>query len=119
MFPPGRAACRFDFRFLSAEYPNRVGAQFNDAFIAELVPLNTPSAWTATGGSLANLQNDFAVDAQGQPKTVNAMGSASMSPAEAAGTPYGGATAPLLPPATRSRSLSDSSPSAAAYGMIT
>ena len=41
------------------------------------------------------LENDFALDPDGHPVTINSTGQSRMSAADAAGTPYGGATAPL------------------------
>jgi len=96
--PPGQgqACLSFDFRFLSAEYPSRLTSSFNDAFIAELAP-NSGGAplWTTLGASIVKLDQDFAVTSDGRPITIKSTGPASFSPAEAAGTPYGGATAPL------------------------
>jgi hypothetical protein len=79
----------FDFRFLSEEYPSRLGSAYNDAFVAEL----DGSSWT-TPASLAPgiTAPDAFTFGPNKPVTIN---SASMSPAEAAGTPYGAATAPL------------------------
>ena len=79
----------FDFRFLSEEYPSRLGSAYNDAFVAEL----DGSSWT-TPVSLAPgiTAPDAFTLGPNKPVTIN---SASMSPAEAAGTPYGAATAPL------------------------
>jgi hypothetical protein len=94
--PAGGPNCvSFDFRFLSEEYPVYIHSQFNDAFIAELVPGTGASTWTTSGATITGLQNNFATDANGQPVTIKSTGPTSMSPAEAAGTPYGGATAPL------------------------
>jgi hypothetical protein len=94
--PAGGPNCvSFDFRFLSEEYPVYIHSQYNDAFIAELVPGTGASTWTTSGATITGLQNNFATDANGQPVTIKSTGPTSMSPAEAAGTPYGGATAPL------------------------
>ena len=79
-----------DFRFYSAEYPDFVGQQFNDAFIAEL----DRSTWT-TSGSIITAPDNFAFDTNNDPVTVNTAGATSMSADEAAATTYGGAT-PLL-----------------------
>jgi hypothetical protein len=81
------ACLSFDYRFLSKEYPSRAAS--GDAFVAEL----DSTTWTANPGLAA--PKDFALDGTGHPITVGATGAASMSPTEAAGTPYGGATAPL------------------------
>jgi hypothetical protein len=80
----------FDVRFLSEEYPGRIASAFNDAFIAEL----DTSPWT-TSGSAISATNNFASVPFGQPLTIRSGGVAAMSPAEAAGTPYGAATAVL------------------------
>jgi hypothetical protein len=94
--PAGGPNCvSFDFRFLSEEYPVYIHSQYNDAFIAELVPGSGASTWTTSGATITGLQNNFATDANGLPVTIKSTGPTSMSPAEAAGTPYGGATAPL------------------------
>ncbi len=85
----------FDFRFLSEEYPDFIGEEFNDAFIAELLPRGGVSTWSTDGSEITGLQNDFALDPNGNPVTINSTGPTSMSPVEAAGTPFGGATAPL------------------------
>jgi len=80
-----------DFRFLSAEYPQFVGKDFNDAFIAEL----DATTWTTSGAEILGLENNFALDPTGEPVTIKSTGATSMSQAEAVGSPYGGATAPL------------------------
>jgi hypothetical protein len=88
--PAGFVNCLgFDFRFLSEEYPEFIDSPFNDAFIAEL----DSTTWT-TSGSEISAPNNFALDGN-RPVTIKSSGPKSMSPAEAAGTPYGGATAPL------------------------
>jgi hypothetical protein len=81
----------FDFRFLSEEYSKYVGSKFNDAFIAEL----DHTTWTTSASAVTGLDNDFARDPDGQPVTIKTTGATSMSAAEAAGTPYGGATTAL------------------------
>jgi hypothetical protein len=47
------------------------------------------------GTTIQKLDQDFAVTSDGKPITVKSTGVATMSPAEAAGTPYAAATAPL------------------------
>jgi hypothetical protein len=89
--PTGSNCASFDFRFLSEEYPDFITSQYNDAFIAEL----DGTDWTTDGAVITGLGRNFATDANGLPVTIKSTGPTSMSPAEAAGTPYGGATAPL------------------------
>jgi hypothetical protein len=93
--PPEMTCLSFDFRFLSAEYPDYITSEFNDAFIAELAQGAGNSLWTTSGAAIQGLDNNFAFDISGQPVTIKSTGPRSMSPSEAAGTPYGGATAPL------------------------
>jgi hypothetical protein len=77
-----------DFRFLSEEYPSKLGAQFNDAFIAEG---DNATGWTSDATSVSAPEN-FASQPFGQPLTIDSGAPIVMSPAEAAGTPYGAAT---------------------------
>jgi hypothetical protein len=88
--PAGANCLSFDFRFLSEEYPEFLNSSFNDAFIAEL----DSSTWVSSGSAINGLENDFALDATGAPLTVNSA-QAGLSAPNAAGTPYGGASAPL------------------------
>ncbi len=85
--PPGANCLGLDFKFLSEEFPTFVGSAFNDAFLAEL----DASDWSVSGSTLSAPHN-FAFDAAGQPVSINSTGVEQMSAAEAAGTPYGGAT---------------------------
>ena len=88
--PAGANCLSFDFRFLSEEYPDFINSQFNDAFIAEL----DSSTWVSSGSVIGGLENDFALDATGAPLTVHSA-QAGLSGPNGAGTPYGGASAPL------------------------
>jgi hypothetical protein len=88
--PAGANCLSFDFRFLSEEYPDFLDSQFNDAFIAEL----DSSTWVSSGSVIGGLENDFALDATGAPLTVHSA-QAGLSAPNGAGTPYGGASAPL------------------------
>lgn len=93
---PASANCLVgvDFRFLSDEYPEFVGTQYNDGFIAEL----DRTTWT-TAGSQIIAPDNFAFDPTGGIISINAAGVTSMTAAAAAGTTYDGAT-PLLTVAT-------------------
>jgi Divergent InlB B-repeat domain len=87
-----------DFRFLSEEYPEFVGSNVNDAFVAEL----DTSDWVTDSTSLTaavTAPHNFAFDQNGNPITVNAAGAATMTAANATGTTYDGAT-PLLQAST-------------------
>jgi hypothetical protein len=96
--PTANCLLGVDFRFLSEEYPEWVGTQFNDAFIAEV----DQSTWT-TYGSQISAPGNFAFDEAGNPITINAAGASTMTEANAAGTTYDGGTtllsaaAPLTP----------------------
>jgi hypothetical protein len=83
-----------EFRFLSEEYPEFVGTQYNDGFILEL----DTSTWT-TSGSTITAPDNFAFDPTGNVISINAAGVTSMTAAEAADTTYDGAT-PALTAAT-------------------
>jgi hypothetical protein len=89
---PVPACLTFDFRFLSEEYPARLGSAFNDFFVAEL----DNSTWnTADVGPEISAPNNFAGGPNGSPVTIKSTAPATLAPSEAAGTPYGAATAPL------------------------
>jgi hypothetical protein len=82
---PSPANCvTLSFRFLSEEFPEFVGGDFNDGFIAEL----DASTWSGSGSGLSAPDN-FAFDEQGNVISVN---TSTMSAEEASGTIYGGAT---------------------------
>ena len=87
-----------DFRFLSEEYPEFVGGNVNDAFVAEL----DTSDWITDSTSLdatVTAPHNFAFDQTGNPITINAAGAATMTAGDATGTTYDGAT-PLLQAST-------------------
>ena len=77
----------FDFRFFSEEFPEFVGSDFNDAFIAEL----DNSTWS-TSGSTIGAPNNFAFDPNGGLISINSTGTTSVSAEDAAGTTYDAAT---------------------------
>jgi Bacterial Ig-like domain (group 1) len=94
--PQGNNCLRFDFQFLSEEYPDFIGSNVSDSFVAEMDVSN----WTTTSGSAPpTAPNNFAFDQNGNPISINTSGPLAMSEAEAAGTTYGGAT-PLLSAST-------------------
>ena len=88
--PSGVNCLSIDFRFLSEEYPEFEGGQFNDAFIAELDNSN----WNTSGPTI-NAPNNFAFGQDGKAISINSTGATSVSAADAAGTTYDGATARL------------------------
>ena len=88
---PRNANClSFRFRFLSEEYPEFVGDEFNDAFIAELNASNW-SAGTKEDPAI-NAPRNFAVTAGNRPIRINQIGFTAMSARSARGTTYDGAT---------------------------
>jgi hypothetical protein len=88
---PATANCvSIDFRFASEEFPEYIGGEFNDAFIAEL----DTSDWTTLGSEISAPHN-FAFDPSHAVISVNASGVTSMTAGEGAGTIFDGAT-PLL-----------------------
>jgi len=80
----------FDFRFLSEEFPEYVGAGFNDTFLAEL----DQRTWAVSGQAISSL-TDFAAGT-GDRISVDASGPSAMSTANSAGTTYDGATSGLI-----------------------
>lgn len=85
--PPGASCLALDYRFLSEEFPEYVGSEYNDAFIAEV----DQSTW-ATTASTITAPNDFATDTSGTGVNVNGVGPVAVSPAESSDTTYDAAT---------------------------
>jgi hypothetical protein len=95
MVPKGANCLSFRFKFLSEEFPEFVGTEYNDAFIAELD--HSPS-WDASGNQNPTISapNDFATTRNGKNiVSVNAAGVAKVSRAAAKGTTYDAATGKL------------------------
>ncbi len=89
--PAGVNCLSLNFKFLSEEFPEWVGQQYNDAFIAEL----DSSTWTAsqTGNSASiTAPLNFAKDAAGNVVSINSTGIGGLTQANASGTVYDGAT---------------------------
>lgn len=86
--PASRNCLTIDYRFLTEEFDEFVGSDFNDAFIAEL----DTSDFMVQGDGGVIAPNNFAVGPDGQETTVNAAGT---SADNALGTTYDGAT-PIL-----------------------
>jgi hypothetical protein len=84
---PAISCVQFDFASYSEEFPEYVGSQFNDAFIAEL----DNTSWT-TSGSQISAPDNFAFDVEGHPVTINSTGVTAMSELNASNTTYDGAT---------------------------
>jgi hypothetical protein len=88
---PKKASClSIRFRFLTEEFPEYVGDQFNDGFIAEL----DTSSWQATSNEDPTIvaPDNFATDSIGNLISVNAAGESSLTAENAKGTTYDGAT---------------------------
>lgn len=81
------------FRFLTEEFPEYVGSEFNDGFIAEL----GSSSWDATSNENPTIvaPGNFALDPNSNLITVNAAGPATVDASSAKGTTYDGATGVL------------------------
>ena len=84
--PPANASClAFDFAYYSEEFPEWVGSQYNDAFIAEI----GQSTFQIVGNQVI-APNNFAFDTVGNVMSVNTVFNVSAS--NAAGTTYDGGT---------------------------
>jgi hypothetical protein len=91
---PKKASCvSIRFRFLTEEFPEYVGTEFNDAFIAEV----GASTWNATSNEDPTIvaPDDFALDPNNPLISVNGAGPASVDASSAKGTTYDGATGVL------------------------
>lgn len=98
---PKKANClSLRFKFLSDEFPEYVGAEYNDAFIAELGTSN----WTTFSKEDPRVEapNNFATGPEKRLITVNQQGDTSVAAEHAKGTIYDGAT-PVLRASTRVR----------------
>ena len=82
--PAGANCLALDFRFMSEEFPESVGSNVNDGFVAEL----DTSDFTADHNSI-DAPHNFAFDSTGEVIGVNTDG---VSAGEAAGTTYDGST---------------------------
>lgn len=92
--PRGANCLSFRFKFLSEEFPEFVGSEFNDAFIAEVS--RSPS-WTSAGNREPVLEapDNFATTRDGNLISVNATRNARVTRAAARGTTYDAATGKL------------------------
>lgn len=83
--PTGANCLSFDFKFLSEEFPNYVGSNFNDAFIAEL----NQSTWTTESTTIVAPDN-FAFDQDGEVVSINSTGIGGMTPQNGQDTAFDG-----------------------------
>lgn len=92
--PQGANCLSFRFQFLSEEYPEFVGTEFNDAFIAELGP---STKWNSVDDRVPVIEapKNFAVTRDGNLISVNGTGNARVTRAAARGTTYDAATGML------------------------
>ena len=88
--PKGRNCLSVRFKFLTEEFPEYVGEEFNDAFILEL----DHTTWDTrpVGDPGIEAPRNFAQDLNGNLISVNAAGAANVTKARAKGTTYDGAT---------------------------
>jgi hypothetical protein len=91
---PRKANClSVRFRFLTEEFPEYVGSEFNDGFIAEL----GSSSWNSRSNEDPTIiaPGNFALDPNQNFITVNGAGDATVDRSSAEGTTYDGATGVL------------------------
>ena len=93
--PQGANCLSFRFKFLSEEFPEFVGSEFNDAFIAEVGHAPTWKTNTNQSPSIV-APDDFATTRNGQNLiNINGAGVAKVSRGAAKGTTYDAATGKL------------------------
>jgi hypothetical protein len=85
--PSGANCVSMDYRFLSEEFPEYVGSEFNDAFIAEI----DSSTWTDSGSTIS-APGDFATKTGNSGVSINGVGPVAVAPSESEGTTYDAAT---------------------------
>jgi len=93
--PKGANCLSFRFKFLSEEFPEWVGSEYNDAFIAEI---DHSPRWSASDNRnpVIKAPGDFATTRRGKDIiSVNGTGVAKVSRAAARGTTYDAATGKL------------------------
>jgi len=88
--PKGRNCLSFRFRFLTEEFPEFVGQEFNDGFIAEIDQTTWGTA--SLDSPKINAPRNFAFDSRRNFISVNGAGAATVTKANAKGTTYDGAT---------------------------
>lgn len=91
--PKGKSCLSIRFKFLSEEFPEFIGDEYNDAFIAEV----DKSTWNTTSATDPRIlaPDNFAYGEKGQVVSVNGAGAATMRKRYAKGTTYDGATQKL------------------------
>ncbi len=85
--PSDAATIKFDLKYLSEEFPEFVGSNYNDSFVVEM----GESTFTVDGSDLIAPDN-LVFDADGNPLTVNTTGATGMSSGGSVGTTYDGGT---------------------------
>lgn len=92
--PKGANCLSFRFKFLSDEYPEWVGSEYNDALIAEL---GRSPRWNASGNQDPTITapRNFATTRDGNLISVNGTGVARVNRRAAKGTTYDAATGKL------------------------
>ncbi len=90
--PADKNCLRFEFKFLSEEFPEFVDSAFNDGFIAEL----DKTTWDSRRDDPAiESPRNFAKTSDGDPIRVNRVGDAAVKRRHARGTTYDAATRTL------------------------
>lgn len=91
--PKGKTCLSIRFKFLSEEFPEFIGDDFNDAFIAEV----DKSTWNTKSSTDPRITapDNFAYGKKGQLVSVNGAGATSMRKKYAKGTTYDGGTRKL------------------------
>jgi hypothetical protein len=109
--PLGTECLSIDLRFLSEEFPDYIGSQFNDAFLAELNPDPATDSWSVGESNVISAPLNFAAapaagDQLKPVLSINTTNAGWFSSEYAAGSPFNGgstllrATTPIADDAT-------------------
>ena len=89
--PSGASTVQFDLKYLSEEFPEFVGTEYNDAFVVE----TGQSTFTVDSNFNLVAPDNLVFDGNGDPITINTTGATGMTSGGSVGTTYDGGTSVL------------------------